>query len=233
MRILMIRHGMTAGNREKRYIGRTDEPLCEEGIRQVGDLRCLLEEKFGKEALSSAFVAVSPMRRTWQTAQLLFEEKEDASGGCVSGEEPARQRLRRIEDFRECDFGAFENRNYTELSGNPAYQRWIDSGGALPFPGGEDPHAFRERCCLAFAGLMREAEQTEAVSGTDPKERLLCIVVHGGTIMSIAERFAVDECGEHRGYYDWYIGNAQAFVFEVTGSVEDDHFLGRTGCIGL
>ena len=32
MTVYLIRHGMNAGNREKRYIGRTDEPLCSEGI---------------------------------------------------------------------------------------------------------------------------------------------------------------------------------------------------------
>ena len=33
MQIVFIRHSMTAGNLERRYIGcRTDEPLCEAGI---------------------------------------------------------------------------------------------------------------------------------------------------------------------------------------------------------
>ena len=33
LKILLIRHSMTAGNKLGRYIGaRTDEPLCEEGI---------------------------------------------------------------------------------------------------------------------------------------------------------------------------------------------------------
>ena len=27
-KLILIRHGMTAGNREKRYIGMTDEKLC-------------------------------------------------------------------------------------------------------------------------------------------------------------------------------------------------------------
>ena len=30
-KILLIRHGKTQGNLERRYIGRTDEPLCEAG----------------------------------------------------------------------------------------------------------------------------------------------------------------------------------------------------------
>ena len=36
MRWILIRHGQTQGNRERRYIGcRTDEPLCPEGIAQL------------------------------------------------------------------------------------------------------------------------------------------------------------------------------------------------------
>lgn len=33
--IILIRHGATAGNLERRYIGRTDEPLCEQGRLQA------------------------------------------------------------------------------------------------------------------------------------------------------------------------------------------------------
>ena len=38
MIIYFIRHGATAGNLEKRYIGRTDEELCTEGIERLKDL---------------------------------------------------------------------------------------------------------------------------------------------------------------------------------------------------
>lgn len=41
MKITLVRHGKTQSNREHRYLGRTDEPLCEEGI-------CLLLQKRGK-----------------------------------------------------------------------------------------------------------------------------------------------------------------------------------------
>ena len=37
--IFFIRHGATEGNLRRRYIGRTDEPLCEAGIAQVETLR--------------------------------------------------------------------------------------------------------------------------------------------------------------------------------------------------
>lgn len=36
MRILLLRHGETAGNLEKRYVGRTDEGLTEAAIQGCG-----------------------------------------------------------------------------------------------------------------------------------------------------------------------------------------------------
>jgi len=50
-----------------------------------------------------------------------------------------------VPEWTEMDFGAFEGHNYQELSGDPAYQRWIDSGGTLPFPEGESREEFIRR----------------------------------------------------------------------------------------
>ena len=63
MKWVLIRHGQTQGNLEKRYIGcRTDEPLCEAG-------RLALREK-KYPAVSRVFV--SPMRRCVETAQAVY-----------------------------------------------------------------------------------------------------------------------------------------------------------------
>jgi alpha-ribazole phosphatase len=35
MKIVLIRHGATAGNIKKRYIGITDEDLCASGIESI------------------------------------------------------------------------------------------------------------------------------------------------------------------------------------------------------
>ena len=44
MIIYFIRHGATAGNLEKRYIGRTDEELCTEGIERLKELQELVPD---------------------------------------------------------------------------------------------------------------------------------------------------------------------------------------------
>ena len=117
MRIYLIRHSMTKGNKEKRYIGTTDESLCREGIQ-------LLEERKGMYP-EVTYVYVSPMKRCVQTAEIIYPEMMKAGAYSCN------------EKLRECDFGLFENHNYIELSGCPEYQAWIDSGGKLHFRKGK------------------------------------------------------------------------------------------------
>ena len=117
MKCVLIRHGKTAGNLAGRYIGcRTDEPLCPEGIAQLREGRYPAVER----------VFASPLRRCRETARLLYPAME----------------MEIVEDFRECDFGAFEGLSYADLNGRADYQAWLDSGGEAPFPGGESKAEF-------------------------------------------------------------------------------------------
>ena len=163
--IILIRHGKTYGNTLGRYIGTTDEELCPEGREELAALR----ECGQYRSICPDLVYVSPLRRCRQTAEILFPG--------------VPQEICR--DLRECDFGEFENKNYKELSGNPAYQAWVDSGGTLPFPGGESREAFQERCRAEFARVLKELGR-QAGSGA-------AFVVHGGTIMSILSAYAAPE----------------------------------------
>lgn len=138
MKILLIRHGMTAGNLKKRYIGRTDEPLCPEGIT------ALRERRFPQ----CDVIVSSPMQRCIQTAGMLFPGMNAEI----------------CDAFRECDFGLFEGKNHTELNGNPLYQEWIDSGGEMPFPEGESPDAFRRRCCGGFLAVTQKHQSAESMA---------------------------------------------------------------------
>ena len=120
LKLLLIRHGETAGNKLKRYIGkRTDESLCREGMDEL--------EKLVYPSVQAVYT--SPMLRCTQTAGILFPGKK----------------LNIIDELAECDFGEFENKNYKELSDNPHYQQWVDSNGTLPFPGGESKEQCRDR----------------------------------------------------------------------------------------
>ena len=140
MVIYLIRHGMTAGNRKKRYIGRTDEPLCQEGRERLEKIR---ERGLYTEPV---LLYVSPMLRCLETAQILFPGMEQNV----------------IKNLRECDFGLFEGKNYAELNGRADYQAWIDSGGELPFPEGESRKTFAARCVAAFRQAMKTVTEDVA-----------------------------------------------------------------------
>lgn len=132
LKIVCIRHGKTYGNTLGRYIGgRTDEPLCKEGI-------ALLEKGIYPK---TDHIYVSPMKRCRQTAEILYPGEKQTV----------------IESLKECDFGDFENKNYKELEKNPEYQAWIDSNGSKPFPGGESHEQFEKRCCEGFLECIEDA----------------------------------------------------------------------------
>ncbi len=195
MKLLLIRHGATPGNLEKRYVGRTDESLTQESL-----------EKLRKEAerireLSGIPLAVvtSPMKRCLETAEALFPEH-------IYREVPRFQ----VEGLSECDFGKFEYKNYLELSGNAEYQHFIDTLGREGFPGGETTEAFKARTVEAFQEVWKEiSSQTE--QGAD---RTLVFVVHGGTIMAVMEAFSE----EKKSYYDWQVGNGEGVLGKMDAS---------------
>lgn len=134
MKIYLLRHGKTFGNLKKRYIGRTDEPLCEQGRTEI------LERRYD---LPVEKVFVSPLLRCRETAALIWPDMP--------------QHI--VEDLRECDFGLFENKNYQELADCPQYQEWVDSMGQLPFPEGESRTDFAKRCRQAFFSVLKSCEE--------------------------------------------------------------------------
>lgn len=138
--ILLIRHGATAGNLERRYIGRTDEPLCELGVTQA---LALHEKHFSVDCLF-----VSPAIRAIQTAQLMFPHVSFTP----------------VEELWETDFGAFEGKTAEELADDPRYQAWVDADCQTPVPDGEAVGQFKERCCKTFSQILEQlpADSTAA-----------------------------------------------------------------------
>ncbi len=190
MKLLLIRHGMTKGNAEKRYVGRTDEPVLAEEKQRLQQLCATLRGK-----ADPAFLYASPMLRCLETAGILFPDKRPVI----------------IDDLRECDFGRFEYKNWQELSADPDYQRFIDTNGEAPFPEGESKAAFSVRCALAFERLAASWEECgNGQNASSGVSRVSVFVVHAGTIMAILEAFAAP----HRDFYDWNIPNGGGFLAE-------------------
>ncbi|MFA5658799.1 MAG: histidine phosphatase family protein [Oscillospiraceae bacterium] len=130
MKIVFIRHGKTAGNLKRQYIGKTDQPLCKAGISELN----------ARRYPTTDIVISSPMRRCIQTAEIIYK-------GVA---------LMLHDDLKECDFGTFEEKNHVQLSQNSAYKNWLNSNGEMPFPDGESPEKFKIRCCEAFEKAVLE-----------------------------------------------------------------------------
>lgn len=196
--VYFIRHGRTAGNLEHRYVGVTDEPLCDEGIKELQECRLRLEEHFFAEGIAMpGRVYVSPMLRCRQSALVLFPN--------------AKQSL--IHDFREMNFGEFEYKNYAELASDMRYQAYIDSGGNTDFPAAETQAHFRRRVEEAFRQCIADNFENVEASMADGPEKPFVFCMHGGTIMAIFDAYSVP----HRDYFEWQVSNASGFygVLEV------------------
>ena len=189
VKLVLIRHGATEGNKEHRYIGRTDEPLSLEA-----------KEKLAAEAncyprIDRLFT--SPMKRCIETAEMIYPDQKPVV----------------VDMLREMDFGEFEGKNYEELNGDQRYQAWIDSGGTLAFPNGESREVFIKRCC---EGLREVFSQIEV--SISKKEKLvqfendlltIGLVVHGGTIMALCSAFGGGE------YFDYQVANGAGYICDV------------------
>lgn len=230
MKLWLIRHGMTKGNQEHRYVGATDEGLLPEEKER-------LRAKSADMNLHLAIVFVSPARRCRETVACLFP-----------GTAPE---LIVVPEFMEMNFGVFEYMSWQEINQDPdpahraAYQRYIDSGGETAFPGGESKAEFTRRVCDGFeravlpriqtlmktadasvaseteAGMEREIVfklQYDGSSENVKKERSevsgenIAIVAHGGTIMALMERYAEP----HKPYFEWSVKPGEGYRLDLT-----------------
>ncbi|MEG1604711.1 MAG: histidine phosphatase family protein [Clostridia bacterium] len=201
MKIAFIRHGATAGNLQGCYIGTTDEPLT------IGGASALSLRAYPPARL----VYTSPLCRCRETAARIYPGVPTKEMGAL----------------RECDFGDFEGKNYLALNGRADYQAWLDSGGTLPFPGGESREAFIARCVRAFDQIVaREADadaQREEAGAYCEKAGASCetaadeiaIVAHGGTIMAILSERAMPR----RDYFTYQVKNGEGFLTVWQGGV--------------
>ena len=165
--------------------GKTEGNLRKAYIGRTDESLCHegISELEKKHYPAADIIISSPMKRCIETAEIIYPKVP----------------VKIYDDLRECDFGDFEDKNYEQLNGDVNYQAWIDSGGKIPFPNGEAHENFTERCCNAFIKAVSENA-----------DDVIAFVVHGGTVMSVLERFGEPK----KGYYDYMIKNGCGYVTE-------------------
>src|ERR1700674_421178 len=150
LRLLILRHGETAWNRERRYQGWTDTPLSPEGLVQA--------EAAARELKEHTFAAVysSPLRRALDTAAVIA-----APHGLEVETDPA---------FRDLGFGQWEGLTLDEARARDAvlHADWAKMPHLVSPPNGESLATARERV-LAGLERLRAGHADETV----------CLVAHG------------------------------------------------------
>ncbi|WP_054939299.1 histidine phosphatase family protein [Paenibacillus ihuae] len=184
LELVLLRHGHTKWNMERRYLGSSDLPLLPEEREKLAALR-------EQPELAGSFwrVYCSDLLRCRETLNCIAPSLED--------EAVYDSRL------REMCFGAWEGCTYEQLKNNPQYRSWIDDPAAVTPPGGEPWEAFTSRLEHFMSGLVLEAKAGENLRGNrcsaqreskedtnsgaavyreEPLKQRVLIVTHGGVI---------------------------------------------------
>lgn len=202
----IIRHGKTSLNERRCYVGRTDESLSKNGVKEIQDKKSKNIYKCPDKLF------VSPMKRARESAAIMFDDLEQNA----------------IENFREMDFGSFEGKNYDDLKDNMKYRRWIDKsrgasieeieslygkddsvddGTIMP----EEMPVFYERVLKGFDEVLLKSTDVNEVS----------IVAHGGIIMAILSSLTKED------YYSFMLACGDGI------SVAVDYSVGNEGNVNI
>lgn len=156
--LILIRHGVTAWNREARFQGRIDIPLEPDGHADAERAAAAIAALAADRAVSALYS--SDLTRTRQTAEPIARRL-----GMEARLEPG---------LRERNYGAFEGLTGADLQRDwaEAFRRWRDREPDFELPGGgESLRRFHQRV----------VDTLEALARRHPGERVLA-VTHGGVL---------------------------------------------------
>ena len=155
-RLIVVRHGQTLWNLERKYQGHSDIALTDAGRKQAE----AVAERLAEETIDAVYA--SDLSRAFKTAEYIAAKHNLL--------------VNVVPELREIKFGDWEGLTYEEIS-----ERWPGMLGKLwttpdelQIPGGETFHELKERAYAAIKKIVAaHPDQTVAV------------VAHGGTIGTI------------------------------------------------
>ena len=163
--IHFIRHGLTEANKQGRYAGFTDYPVCEEGISELLKLKNDFDYPYADVIFSS------PLIRCTQTANILYDSPKIIA----------------VDGLKEINFGDWEDKSAKELENDGQFKAWISDGGKGRVPNGESTEMFAQRVGAAFETIV------EGLMKSKTFDAVIC--AHGGTIMSILSAYGLPKAG--------------------------------------
>ncbi|MFA9558470.1 histidine phosphatase family protein [Evansella sp. AB-rgal1] len=161
--LLLIRHGITEWNVQKRYLGHTDIGLVERELPKLDPLKIELQ----KQSYNTIFT--SDLRRCKQTLNYLSlrtQFNEDAR-------------------LREMSFGDWEGKTYEDLKNNLEYQRWLNDWEQYSTPNGESWSEFTSR----LDSFLDDLIQWVKTDKINTKQKPIVVMTHGGVIRYFLWKF--------------------------------------------
>lgn len=177
-RIYFVRHGMTDWNKQFRYQGSTDIPLCEEGERQAQRAARRLAR------LGAVRIVSSPLRRSLRTAEILAAEL-------------GSPKVEVWPELTEVDFGGWEGLTVPQIKekyGAELFEKWRNEQLDVTAPDGESVCETYERAAAAAAKLLARREERLIVVGHGAFFRVLLLPLIRMPRCSLFWRMRLDNC---------------------------------------
>lgn len=155
-KLIIVRHGQTLWNLERKYQGHSDIALTDTGLKQAQ----AVAERLAEEAIAAVYA--SDLSRAYETA------------GYIAAKHNLT--VNTVPELREIKFGDWEGLTYEAIS-----ERWPGMLGKLwttpdelQIPGGETFHQLKARAYTAIEKIV-----------ADHPDQTVAVVAHGGTIGTI------------------------------------------------
>jgi len=169
MRLYLLRHAQSEGNKRGIFQGKLDLPLSEEGIKQA--------QKAGEFLKRFTFDAIitSPQLRAKQTAEIVADI--------------LNLPLEVDERLREISYGVLEGKKHSEVENWEPYQRWLEDPVKNPLSGVDDFGDLQRRLESFLRDRYGEGKNILAVTHGGIVRAFICLL--GGFGFSRMWRFSV------------------------------------------
>lgn len=201
-RLMMLRHGITEGNKNKWFYGALELPLLPEGKEK---LRQQKAAGYYPEITESTRFFTTGMIRTRETLEVLFGEQPHGT----------------IPKMKEMNFGEYEARTFDEMKDDPIFQSWThDEDGDVRFPGGESQNDFASRVREGLDELFDRHLELEESLGENKDEAFTIMICHGGVIAGVMHELFPGERGE---VWDWMPQPGSGYLLHMDGKTPVSH----------
>jgi broad specificity phosphatase PhoE len=167
MRLILVRHGATDWNQQRRVQGLSNLGLNETGKKQAGALAQALKDQ------RVDAIYTSPLRRAQETATAIsrFHQVEVVP----------------LDGLKELDVGEVDGMTYEDMKIHHSefFTKWMADFSAVRLPGGGTVPELRDRCCAAVKDILEEQRAATGGGKCSDEDRVVVAVTHFFPIMCI------------------------------------------------